>query len=134
MAEYLSDEWLHDLDAALQGSDQVRVLAPLALEQVVHDVPGRGEVRYRLWVDDRGAHAGRSDGSPADLRLTTDFPTAVAIARGTENAQGALARGRLRIGGDIESLVRHQEALVALDDATAEVRRQTTYGVETTTP
>ena len=129
MAEYLSDEWLHDLDAALQASEQVRNLASLVIDQTVLGVPGRGDVHYRVWVDDQGGHAapGARAAGTADIRLTTDYNTAVGIAHGTENAQGALARGRFRIGGDIESLTRHQDALAALDDATAAVRVATTF-------
>jgi len=61
------------------------------------------------------------------VRLTTDYPTAVAIARGRENAQIALARGRLRLGGDVDALVKRADALGALDDATAALRAATTY-------
>ncbi len=42
--------------------------------------------------------------------------------------QTALARGRLQLGGNIEVLTRHADALAALDDATAELRARTTYG------
>ena len=64
---------------------------------------------------------------PADVRLTTDYDTATAIALGKENAQSALAQGRLRLGGDIDTLVRGAAALTALDDATAALRAATTY-------
>jgi hypothetical protein len=97
---------------------------------VVSGVPGRGEVRYRLEVGADGARVTGiepSAGTPFDVRLTTDYPTAVAISCGRENAQIALARGRLRLGGNVDTLVRHADALAALDDATAELRAATTY-------
>lgn len=130
VAQYLSDEWLRDLDAALRASERVQALAPLVIEQAVVRVPGRGEVRYRVWVDAEGAHAGPAveAARSADIRLMTDYDTAVGIARGLENAQSALARGRFRVGGDIAALTRHQDALAALDDASAAVRAATTYG------
>ena len=110
-------------------------MAPLLLEQVVREVPGQGEVRYRVWVDERGGHAGRmtatgsggrGDARP-DIRLTTDYATASAIAQGTENAQSALARGRLQLGGNIDVLTRRGDALAALDDATSALRATTSY-------
>jgi hypothetical protein len=122
--EYLSDAWLDAINDAL-GS--VRVLGPLVIEQVVTGVPGRGEVRYFAWFDAVGGHVGTGGTGPADIVLRTDYPTAVAIAQGRENAQRALAAGRLRLGGEIEALTRNADALAALDDATAAVRAATTY-------
>ncbi len=130
MPEYLSDAWVDALDEALQAAPSIKALALLTIEQVVRDVPGRGEVRYRVWVDAHGGHARRSaaaDGPP-DLRLSADYATASAIARGTGNAQTALARGRLQLGGNIDVLTRHGDALAALNDATAELRAATIYG------
>src|SRR6476646_134608 len=114
--EFLSDAWLKELDRALRDSASVSALASIVIEQVVVDVPGRGEVRYRVRVDGDGARVTAGGGpEPPDVRLTTDYPTAVAIALGKENAQIALARGRLRLGGNIETLVRSAAALSTLD-------------------
>lgn len=128
MPEFLSEMWLRDLDAAVQASATVAVLAPVEIEQVVSGVPGRGDVRYRIRIDSGGARVTTAEASePPDLRLSTDYDTAVAIASGRENAQIALARGRLRLGGDIEVLIRRADALGALEDATAALRAATTY-------
>jgi hypothetical protein len=126
--EFLSEIWLRELDRSVQDAAGVSAAAPIVIEQVVHDVPGRGEVRYQFRVDADGARV--IAGEPAeraDVRLTTDYGTAVAIARGEENAQIALAHGRLRFGGNIDTLVRSADALGALDDATADLRDNTTY-------
>jgi len=126
--EFLSETWLDELDRALRASEDVSALSPIVIEQVVVDVPGRGEVRYRFRVDGGGARVTQGAGpEPPDVRLTTDYRTAVAIALGTENAQIALARGRLRLGGDVDALVRRADALGALHDATAALRAATTY-------
>jgi hypothetical protein len=122
--EFLSDTWIAAFDRALAG---VGAVVPLAFEQVVTDVPGRGEVRYRVWFEGDRGHAG-VDGPPGDVRMTTDYATACALARGEQNGQIALAQGRLRLGGDIEALVRHADALAALADAAADLRASTTYG------
>jgi hypothetical protein len=130
--DYLSEEWLRDLDAAFRAAARLSGLGPLVIEQVVRGVPDRGEVRYRLVLGPDGAHVdagapGPEPGSRADLRLSTDYATSVAIATGVENAQTALAHGRLRIGGDIETLAAHAAAFTALDDVTAALRKATTY-------
>lgn len=126
MTEYLSAEWIEALDGALRACP-VSTPNRLVIEQVVLDVPARGEVRYTLVIDAEGARVTGDSGSPAQLRLTTEYATAVAIARGDETAQIALANGRLRLGGDVDVLVRAADALARLDDATAPVRRETTY-------
>jgi hypothetical protein len=126
--EFLSEMWLRELDLAVRAAASVSALAPIVIEQVVSDVPGRGEVRYRIEADDDGARVTFGETSPRpDVRLSTDYDTAVAIAVGDENAQIALARGRLRLGGDVETLVRRAAALGALDDITAALRATTTY-------
>ncbi len=120
--------WLTELDRAVRGAVGASALAPIVIEQVVHGVPGRGEVRYQFRVDADGARVTECvPAEPPDVRLTTDYATAVAIALGTENAQIALSRGRLRLGGDIDTLVRSAGALSALDDATTALRSATTY-------
>jgi hypothetical protein len=129
--EFLSEMWLRELDAAVRAAN-VSALAPIVIEQVVQGVPGRGEVRYRFRVGAHGASvvtgaaAGDADDRP-DVRLTTDYETAVSIAVGRENAQIALARGRLRLGGDVDALVRGAAAVGTLDDATSALRDSTTY-------
>ena len=127
--EYLSDEWLDALDDAVQDAPALRSLAPLVIESVVTGVPRRGEVRYRLAIDAAGArarHAQVTDAT-AQVRLTTDYATAAAIACGTENAQTALAQGRLSLGGDVNVLRVHADTLAALDDVSARLRARTTY-------
>ena len=131
--------WLRELDRAVRSTDRVSALAPIVIDQVVSGVPGRGEVRYRLRVGDDGASitelgvvasgndSAAEEDESFDVRLTTDYPTAVAISLGHANAQIALARGRLRLGGNIDTLVRRADALAALDDATADLRAATTY-------
>jgi hypothetical protein len=127
--EFLSLDWLRELDAAVRAAPELSALNPIEIEQVVSDVPRQGEVRYRIVVDDSGGHV-LVDGErvhAADVRLMTDYATAVAIAAGKENAQTALADGRLRLGGRLDLLVRRAPAFAALGDATAGLRGVTTF-------
>lgn len=125
---FLSDEWIASFDRLARTAD-VAGLAPFVLEQIVRDVPGRGEVRYRLVASDRGisvALSNSDDGLP-DVSFNTDYSTAVALARGSENAQRALGAGRLRLGGDLVLLAARADALSALDDICAPLREDTAY-------
>ena len=129
MADFLSDEWIAELALACRaaplvgGSDAGR----LVIEPVVRGVPARGEVRYRIAFDAGACAVTAADGDPADVRLETDYVTAVALSRGTANAQAALADGRLRVSGDVKRLAAHAAALTRLDDLFAALRASTVY-------
>jgi hypothetical protein len=121
---FLSDAWIDALDLALRKAP-LRATGSLIVEQVVHDVPERGTVRYQVALDDAGARIEHD--ARADVRITTDFATAKAIARGTTNAQTALAAGRLRIGGRMEVLTQQAEALASFADVAAQLRSDTAF-------
>jgi hypothetical protein len=131
VAEFLSDEWIRALgDAARAGTGETAAAeAALVVEPVVLGVPGRGEVRYRVICDEtvRAVSPASADDSVVDVRIETDYPTAVAIARGEVNAQAALADGRLRVAGDVARLAGFAGALAKLGDLFAAVRASTTF-------
>jgi hypothetical protein len=131
VADFLSDEWIAELALACRtarvgdGSDAGR----LVIEPLVHGVPARGDVHYRIAFDTDTCTVGPGPdgGEPADVRLETDYVTAVALSRGTANAQAALADGRLRVSGDVARLAAHAAALARLDDLFAALRESTSY-------
>jgi hypothetical protein len=121
---FLGDEWLARMDRAARA---ISVAIEIVVEQVVREVPGRGEVRYHMVFSPAGGRVAAGPAGTPELRLTTDYETAVALARGDTNAQESLARGRIRIGGDINALVVHGDVLSSLADVFAGVREQTEY-------
>ena len=133
MAVFLSDEWIAALDRALRAETGLAECEAVTVEQIVTGPAGREEVRYRVVIDAGGGRVQRragddaGEGVPADVRLTTDYSTAVAIARGEENAQIALARGRMRLGGDVHALARFTAALETIPRVTADLRAKTTF-------
>ena len=131
MVEFLSDEWIAALADACAGTpvDPDAGSEVLVVEPTVTGVPGRGEVRYRLTFDAHGCSvAARAAGAAAaDVRLETDYLTAVGLARGEMNAQVALADGRLRVSGDVARMAAHASALVRLDDLFDSLRGTTSY-------
>jgi hypothetical protein len=129
--EFLSDEWISALADTCRDTDVTyeRGEQRLVVEPVVFDVPDRGEVRYRLLFDEQTCTVEHASlhAPPADIRLETDYRTAVALARGEMNAQVALAEGTLRLSGDVARLAARAFALARLDDRFAAVRATTTY-------
>lgn len=125
MARYLSAEWF----ASAVSADPLPEPVVLTLEQVVRDTPD-GTVVYRVEV--AGAHARIvwpvPDGvPPADLRISTDWTTAVSVARGDLSTQRALMEGRLRVSGSPDHLGEVSASLAGVDAVPAEVRKETTF-------
>ena len=126
MAEFLSPAWLADLDAALRATGAVAAGSELVVEEVVQGAPG-GDVVYHVVLGVSGSRAGAGPAEAPDITLVVDHATAVDLARGTTNAQRALAAGALRIRGRLGALVRAQDALATLGDAVAAARDATSF-------
>ncbi len=125
MARYLSAEWF----ASAAPSDPLPEPVQLVLEQVVRDTPD-GTVVYRVEV--AGSHARivwpvPEDAPPTDLRISTDWPTAVSVARGDLSTQRALMEGRLRVSGSPDRLGDVSSSLEGVDAVPDQVRRETTF-------
>jgi SCP-2 sterol transfer family len=124
---YLSPDWMEAARLAIAGDASLRGATAgvrLTVEHVVTGGP-QGTIRWHIVIDD--GKVGLDDGPAVgpDLRFTTDYNTAAKIARGELGAQRAFVEGRLRVGGDLGALIRHQRALSTIDDALAGVRART---------
>jgi hypothetical protein len=126
---YLSPEWMDAARRALADDDTHRpALAgvKVTVEQTVEDGPD-GPVTWHITIADGHMALAPGPADHADLRITTGWETAAAVAAGTLAAQRAFVEGRLRLGGDLALLLTHQRALAAVDDVLAPVRALTTY-------
>jgi hypothetical protein len=125
---FLSPEWLRALDDAARSAGIAPAEGePLVVEQRVRDVPGRGRVTYHLVVDATGARVADGPAPDPTVVVETDHATAAALARGTLNAQGALAAGRWRLRGTTGRLAARAALLQAIGDVFAAVRADTTF-------
>lgn len=126
---YTSPEWIAAAGRALAddaGLKEATVDVRLTIDQVVTDGPS-GTARWHVSIDHGRVELAEGPAPHADLRFTTDYATAAAIASGSLAAQRAFAEGRLRVGGDVSLLVAHHRTLASLDDALAGVRADTEY-------
>jgi hypothetical protein len=128
VAEFLSSAWVVELDRALRnlGSGQASTAPPFVVEQRV-TVDGRVDHVHHVVASEAGFRAVAGPAPEADLVLTTDLDTAVAIQRGEVNAQLALAAGHLRLGGDLDRLLARSELFAKLDDVFVVLRESTSY-------
>jgi hypothetical protein len=124
---YLSPEWMQAARLAIAGDASLRDATAgvrLTVEHVVTGGP-RGTIRWYITIDDGKVGLVEGPAVEPDLRFTTAYATAARIAAGELGAQRAFVEGRLRVGGDLGALIRHQKALSTIDDALAGVRART---------
>jgi len=121
LAGFLTDQWLDELDAAARTATFPADLR-LVVQQVITGGPDGPEVVYVLKLGDGtlSVHAGRAE--EPDVTFTQDRATAQAIHRGELSAQAAFMDGRLRLGGDLRSVIDRAGALTAIHDVFAAAR------------
>lgn len=119
---FLSGEWLDHLNALTSAAAPA---ATLSVHQRVTGGPD-GDVDYVVRL--AGGKATFEPGpGQADVDLTSDYETAVAISRGLLTPAAAFAAGRLRVGGSPASLIASQDALADVGNLLAGVAGVTTY-------
>ena len=121
MAGFLTDAWFDDLEVAAQRAE-LDTKGALVLQQIIPDGPGGGEVAYALVLADGRVRIERGRASDPDLTFTQDLATAEAIHRGALSAQAAFMQGRLRLGGDLRTVIDRAVELAAIDDVFASAR------------
>lgn len=129
MADFLSDAWVEELDAAARRATQIPQEVRLVVQQVVTDGPAGDdrEVAYAVHLREGTASVTPGHAEGADVTFTQDRATAAAIARGELSAQAAFLEGRLRVGGDLRAALEQARAMAAISDVFAEVRATTTW-------
>lgn len=146
MARFLSDEWIEDMNRAVSSSPALRQATAhvrLSVQQVVRDGAQAGGAKNdgaqaggdqadgeRCYVVriDHGSISVVAGRDPApDITVTEDAGTAAALARGDLTPQAAFMVGRIRVAGDMATLMGAYEALGDMDAAFAPVRAATTY-------
>jgi hypothetical protein len=97
VADFLSEEWLDELDLGALAKDR-----PVRVRRVVTGGPG-GDVTFEAVVGGPDGE-GAGDGPPAALTLTTTHDVARAVTAGELPAAVAYMQGRLKAEGDMPTL------------------------------
>jgi predicted aminopeptidase len=129
MAAFLTDAWLDEMGAAARHDEALRAATAgisLTVQQVVTRTTGDDVAWYVRMADgDVSIVAGRT--AAADVVITESADTAAALCRGGLSPAEAFASGRLKLGGRVGLLARHQHAFDRLVAALATVHEATTY-------
>lgn len=129
MVQYLSDEWIQRAGEALSGDDALAAATAEMELSIAYEVTGApgGKRSYTVTID-RGAVSLTTDsGVEPSVTFGLDYDTAAEIARGDLAAQAAFMQGRLKLGGDVNVLIRQHAAIDGLTDALAGLRSETEY-------
>ena len=129
---YLDDEWIAAAGRAVEG------MAPTSVSLVVGyaisppgtdprtDPDSSVASSYSIQYGPGPVSASRGI-ADADLVFATTAQLAAEIARGERSAQRAFLDGELRVTGDINLLLGHEDKLAAVDDLLADLRRSTVF-------
>ena len=112
MAAPFSTAWLADLATAAAATD-VPDDVEASIEQVVTGGPD-GEVRWSVRLAGGRASVVSGPAPDADVSLTTDWDTALALSSGDLAVTDAFLAGRLRLRGDVQVLLRTASVLEGL--------------------
>jgi hypothetical protein len=132
VVEFLSDEWIAELDSAANAASGLAgalpddaEIAELVIEHVVDDDGVERAFHLVIGRDRARAVPGRAD--RPTITFAQDRATAAAIASGSSSAQAAFMAGELRLGGRVDLLLAHHGALAELDDVFADLRARTEW-------
>jgi putative sterol carrier protein len=129
VVQYLSDQWLDEADAALRADGGLADATSGLDLTVAYEVTGTpdGKRSYALVFGKGPVSVLRPAPADAPVTFSLDYDTAAEIARGEVSAQAAFMQGRLKLGGDVNVLIRDGSALDGVADALADLRARTGY-------
>jgi len=108
VADFLSGEWLDELNATLASAGPVPFDdAPRAFRVVLEfpDAPTTGPHAITFTLANEGATVQPGDPLAADAIVRLTFADARALVGGTLDSATALREGRIKVRGDINALV-----------------------------
>lgn len=124
MALFFSKEWVAEVDAAIQASEEVAKAAAgknIILEQVATDSP-HGEVAYHIVIADGTVRAvpGRAD-APT-ISITGPWDVHVSINKGELSPPVALLTGKGKLSGDRMKLMTERNLFATIQASTNAVQ------------
>jgi len=119
---FLSPEWFARLEELAPAE---RVDGFVIEQQVARS--GEAPARYHVVIGDGGARVVAGPAERPDLVISSDYPTAAALAQGTLSAQDALTEGRLHFRGDLAAAAARRDEWVGVEALPAALRTETEF-------
>lgn len=116
MPKFLSDEWIEAADNAVKTDPTFTSAAAgkdLKVQFEVTDVADVGEVDYFMSIDGGQTQVAKGELDEPDVTVTSDYDTAAGIAKGELNTQMAFMTGKIKVSGNLATLMMHQNIISA---------------------
>jgi putative sterol carrier protein len=125
--KYLSEDWAREVTNLFRQSEPLTKAIKgqnFAIQQVVTDVPERGEVKYFARSVDGVPEVVLGEAENADATITQTYDIAVALDKLELNPQAAFMQGKIKITGNLMKLMQLQGFVSQLGPAVAALDRE----------
>jgi putative sterol carrier protein len=120
--KFLSPEWADELTAALNARESFRASAAGKKARLQQVITGNGGTRYWIVIDDGRIDMGVGDlEPPVDATITQSYETAVGLAQRTVNPVTGYMLGKIKVDGDMGTLMGLTGVLAELPEAMATI-------------
>jgi putative sterol carrier protein len=124
--KFLSEEWATEVTKRLQADEGVQKAAKgqnVTIHQVVTDT-ANGESSNYLRVTDGVPEVVVGAPDKAEIVVTQNYETAVALDKGELNPQAAFMQGKVKVKGNLLKLMQLQGLLSAVFKAVKDLERE----------
>lgn len=119
---FLSPEWADELTASLNARESFRAAAAGKKARLQQVITGDGGTRYWIVIDDGRIDMDVGDlEPPVDATITQSYETAVGLAQRTVNPVTGYMLGKIKVDGDMGTLMGLTGVLAELPEAMATI-------------
>ena len=125
--KFLSEEWAGEVTSRLRADEGVQKAAKgqnVTIQQVVTGVPDGDESSNYLRVNDGVPEVVVGTADEAQITVTENYETAVALDKGELNPQAAFMQGKIKVQGNLLKLMQLQGLLSAVFKAVTDLERE----------